>query len=199
MTRKMLCLIALAALLVVAASGCSNTPAESTPPPPITGTPSAVPVLTGSLPTNPSEAPDDIVVTPGGNAYRANVHQQGVPDKWPSIETVETRIVTGSDAVFVRYRSNITTRAGEVRNNLLYVRKDGGTFERETIQLYTVGAPAGLQFLQGQAFGLLGTLAAVLVIEVPQTVQPGRYDFAIGLEIGGTDYGTLPCSVEVTG
>ena len=153
----------------------------------------------GSLPTNPSEAPDDIVVTPGGNAYRANVHQQGVSDKWPPIETVETRLANGSDAVFVRYRSNITTRAGEVRNNLLYVRREGGTFERETIQLYTVGAPAGMPFLQAQASGLLGTLAALLVIEIPKGFAPGRYDFAIGIKIDGKDYGTLPCTVEVTG
>ena len=196
--RKTMTVPALAFLLIVTSSACGNPPAQSTTVPAITGAHIPVPVLTGSLPTNASEAPDDIVVTPGGNAYRANVHQQGVPDKWPSIETVETRLVNGSDAIFVRYRSNITTKAGEVRNSLLYVRKEDGSFEREDIKLYTVGAPTDMQFLQDQAFGLLGTLAALLVIEIPQNVKPGQYDFNIGVEIEGNDYGTLLCTIEVT-
>jgi hypothetical protein len=145
--------LALTFVLVLAGGGCVSTPVETTQAPVIVGTPSPVAVLMDRLPTNNSEAPDDIVFTPGGSAYRANVHQQGVTDKWPSIDTVETRLVSGSDAIFVRYFSNVTTKSGEIRNNLLYVRKEGGHFERETISLYTVGAPSDIQFLQGAAGG----------------------------------------------
>ena len=201
MTKRTLCLIALAALAAVAGSACNRTPVESTPASSITGTPSPVPLLMARLPTNSTEAPDDIVPTPGSDAYRANVHEQGVPDKWPSIETVETRLVNGSDAIFVRYRNSITTKAGEIRNNLLYIGKENGRFERyslDLIGLYTVGAPPGMQFLRGAAGALPGAAATVLVIEVSQDAVPGRYDFAIGIEVEGKDYGTLPCTIEVT-
>lgn len=169
-----------------------------TTPPIRTGLPTPVSAFVGSLPTNGRQAPDDIVATPGGFAYRANVYQQGIPDKWPPVETLETRLVSGSEAIFVRYRNNITTKPGEIRNNILNVRKENGLFEQQPIKLYTVGAPSGVKLLQAAGVGLPGTISTILLIEVPQDLNSGRYDFYVGIEMEGRDYGTLPCTIEVT-
>jgi hypothetical protein len=146
-------------------------------------------------------APDDIVNTPGAATYRANVHEQGVPDRWPAIATVETRLAAGSGAVFVRYRAEITTKAGDIRNNILTIRKESGHFETDDnladVELYTIGAPADLIFYRHSAGGLPGTIAPLLVIVVPPGLPQGRYEFLVGIEIKGKDYGTLPCSVVV--
>ena len=146
------------------------------------------------------EAPDDIVYTPGGDAYRANVHQQGVENPWPPIETVEAQLGSGSDTIQVRYRNYIVTRAGEIRNNILYVNREGGFFEGggiASMRLYSVGLLSGLKVFQESGGGLIGQLVSVLVIEIPLDVVPGEYHLEIGLEIEGRDYGTIPCIIEV--
>jgi hypothetical protein len=61
---------------------CRNPSVETMP---VFPAPTPVPVLTGSLPASGTKAPDDKVITPGGYAYRANVHAQGVTSGLPSI------------------------------------------------------------------------------------------------------------------
>jgi hypothetical protein len=51
-----------------------------------------------------SEQPDDVIATPGGLAYRANITQQGVPNKWPPIQTVDVTLTSGSDSMQLDYR-----------------------------------------------------------------------------------------------
>jgi hypothetical protein len=186
-------------LSLLAAGGCTPGNMTSTTPA-VTGEKIPVPLNT-LISGSGLIAPDDIVNTPGSAAYRANVHEQGVPNRWPEVETVEIRLAAGSEAVFVRYRAEITTKAGEVRNNIITIRKESGHFETDVyltdVELYTIGAPADLIFYHSSAGGLPGTLAPLLVIVVPQGLSQGRYDFLIGIEIKERDYGTLPCSLTV--
>jgi hypothetical protein len=164
--------------------------------------------VTGGV-TNPAtlalaavgQAADDIVITPSGNAYRANVHQQGVPNPWPSVETVEVPLGSGQDAVYLRYRSEISSPAGQTRNNILTVRKADSRFDMSVtpvVSLDTSGNPSGFTFIQDSASGLPGTIAALLKIEISSSVQPGQYALKIGLNIDGKDYGNLPCTLTVT-
>ena len=164
--------------------------------------------VTGGM-TNPAtvtlaavgQAADDIVITPGGNAYRANVHQQGVPNPWPSIETVEVPLGSGQDAIYLRYRSDISSPAGQTRNNILTVRKADGRFDMSVtpvVSLDTSGNPAGFTFFQDSASGLPGTIAVLLKIAISSDVQPAQYSLKIGLNIDGKDYGSVPCTVTVT-
>ncbi|MDD4986768.1 MAG: hypothetical protein PHQ43_13530, partial [Dehalococcoidales bacterium] len=68
------------------------------------------------------EAPDDIMPAPGmGPAYRANIHQQGVENPWPSIEVSEAYLGGGADEAHIYYRSSIETAAVETRNNVIKV------------------------------------------------------------------------------
>jgi|WetSurMetagenome_2_1015567.scaffolds.fasta_scaffold22157_2 hypothetical protein len=196
---KRLLVSVLVVLSVLAAGGCTPGNTTSTAPA-VTGEKIPVPLNTLMIHSG-LIAPDDIVNTPGAAAYRANVHEQGVPDRWLVIETVETRLTAGSEAVFVRSRAEITTKAGEVRNNIITIRKESGHFETiinlADVALYTVGAPADLIFYRSSAGGLPGTIAPLLVIVVPPGLPQGRYEFLVGIEIKGNDYGTLPCSIIV--
>ncbi len=147
----------------------------------------------GALPTSvATEAPDDIVHTPGGDAYRANVHQVGEPDKWPSIQSVD--VVLGS--LNINYRRNIETKAGETRNNIISVYKEGGLIDSE-LALYSVAVSEGVGLNDVGGGGRFGMLLTVLAIAISAGVATGEYTFQIGIEIDSKDYGTIPCTVSV--
>lgn len=152
-------------------------------------------VLTlGCNPIPRGQQPDDVVTTPGGPAYRANVHQQGVRDLWPSIET---SVVVLGDNVTVHYRASIVTVAGQTRKNIVAVRK-AGVQENLALKLSVSNIPAGFKVTEGEkGDGLPGTSVQVLVIEIPYVVTPGEYTFDIGVEYDGKDYGKIPCTVKV--
>lgn len=156
-----------------------------------------IPIHTGSLtPPTGLEAPDDIVPTPGGSAYRANVHQVGEPDKWPPIQSANVTLDSGSDALNVNYRNYIETKAGETRNNIIFLWKEGGLFDKK-LELYSVDVGDGIGLTNGGGGGRPGILLNVLVIEISPEVAVGQYTFQIGIEIDGKDYGTIPCTVNV--
>ena len=148
----------------------------------------------GCNPIPLGQQPDDVVITPGGPEYRANVHQQGVRDLWPSIET---SVVVLGDNVTVHYRASIVTIAGQTRKNIVAVRK-AGVHENLPLKLKVSNIPAGFKVTEGEkGGGLPGTSFQVLVIEIPYVVKPGEYTFDIGVEYDGKDYGKIPCTVKV--
>lgn len=142
------------------------------------------------------EAADDITYTPGGPAYRANVHQEGVENPWTPIDT--TKVTLGSsfetDAVYVRYRDYIETEAGESRKNIVLISM--GNRAVEDLNLYTVDLQAGIEVTEGMR-GYGPWVASVLVISISPDVVPGEHLFEIGIQIDGRDYGTIPCTIKV--
>jgi len=144
------------------------------------------------------EAPDDIVPAPGmGPAYRANVHQQGVENPWPPVNTTRVTITSSFevDTVYIRYRDYIETEAGESRNNAIFISM--GNRAVGNLNLYTVNLPASIEVTEGMRWHGPGPVSSVLVIEISPDVQPGQYNFGIGIEIDGKDYGTIPCKIKV--
>jgi hypothetical protein len=144
------------------------------------------------------EVYDDVVNTPGGAAYRANVHEVGKESPWPSVDSVEIRL----DDIYLRYRDHIETGVGGSRNNIFFARQVDGFFEGEPgeiIELYADfdGVPPGIELSQYLSAGMLGVLATVLVIEIAPDTAPGQYELGIGIKVGGRDYGTVPCVIEV--
>ncbi|MFH1032111.1 MAG: hypothetical protein V1767_06085 [Chloroflexota bacterium] len=158
----------------------------------------AVAILTvafGCRPVPPAgQQPDDIVPTPGGAAYRANVHQQGIPDFWPPIQITEVVL-----NVTINYRSQIETRAGESRNNIIFLRIPGRhDLSSLDLNLSVSNIPAGIQVKEGERTGgLPGTIGKVLVIEISRDVKPGEYTFEINVRFERKDYGQLPCTIKV--
>jgi hypothetical protein len=196
-------IIATAILLLSFLTACRSDgpapiPSETSSPPTITETSNhnigeLIPTPEGSLPepTGP-EAPDDIVHTPGGDAYQANVHQEGVPDKWPSIQTV----IVKRDNLQIQYREEIETRAEETRNNIIAVYGGEAVFDSKLV-LYSSVMPDGIKLTDVGGGGRPGMLLAVVAIEISPSVIPGQYTFSFSVEIDGKDYGTLPCTINV--
>ena len=151
------------------------------------------------------EGYDDIVPTPGGAAYRANVHEVGEENPWPPVETVMVELNGG----WLRYRDHIKTGAGETRNNIFTMGCEGGFWEdryylgkpsgfwQACLELYAVSIPEGIELSQVKSGGLPGTLATVLIIEIAPDIAPGRYALEIALEVKGRHYGTVLCIIEV--
>ena len=181
------CVIALVVVILLGVASCCSDGDE---------TRSAIQTQ-DSLPATGEEAPDDIMFTPGGVAYRANVHETGQENPWPPIETTEVVLGSGSSEINVGYRDYIETVAGQIRNNILNVTRPGQLLIDCNLSLYSIDAPAGIELAGVEVGGLPGTIATILVIEVSPDVEPGQYAFEIGLEIDGEDYGTIPCTVEV--
>jgi hypothetical protein len=175
--------------------GPDPVPSQTMPTPAVTEPDSStlIAVTEGSSPeTSGPEAPDDIVHTPGGDAYRANVHQAGVPDKWPSIQTV----IAERNNLQIQYRADIETRAGETRNNIIAVYGGEAVFDSK-LALYSSVLPDGIKLTDVGGGGRPGMLLAVVAIEISPSVIPGQYTFLFSVEIDGKDYGTFPCTINV--
>jgi hypothetical protein len=157
-----------------------------------------IPIPVGVLPSpTDAEAPDDIVFTPGGAAYRANVHQGGVENPWSPIPIFSANLTKGSETITVYYRPTIDTRAGELHTDIVIVVRESAFLNGEKLALYAVDVPEGINITRGGGAGLPGSLGVVLVVITEPDVAAGQYTFQIGIEIDGKDYGTIPCTVKV--
>ncbi len=145
------------------------------------------------------EAPDDLMTTPAGWMYRANVHEAGVTNPWPPVESVSVDL---GDNISVNYRSYIETNAGETRNNivdmLLPSDIDSVPGINPNINLSTSNITTGIEIKNGDAWTKPGEVKAVLIADISKNVKPGEYTFDISVVIGGKDYGKLPCTINVT-
>jgi len=151
----------------------------------------------GCTPTSSAgEEPDDIVYTPGGITYRANVHEQGVANPWPSIQS---STVVRDDNVTITYRADIETRASESRNNIVFIKiPDRYGFDTHNLNLSADNVPDGIHIEEGEGGGgLPGIMAKVLIIEISKGVKPGEYSFEINVEFEGESFGEIPCTLKV--
>ena len=117
--------------------------------------------LESSHPQEGEEIADDVIPTPGGIAYRANVHQAGEENPWPSIESTTVQLHSGKSEIILGYRNEIVTQAGETRNNIFTIKKIDGRFEPDdvtTMKYYTPHEPDGFILTYSVYVGLPGSL-----------------------------------------
>jgi hypothetical protein len=153
--------------------------------------------------THGPEAPDDIVIWMFAIDYRGNMQQNGTYPP-PVIKSEGIQLTSSTKDIYVNYRKIITTKAGEIRNILFDVTpgnalQESHNWNEDTLRLRVIGVPPEMSFTQQGFFAHVGTLNTVLVIEIPEPVKSGLYEFSIGIEFEGRDYGTVPCTIEVTG
>jgi hypothetical protein len=141
------------------------------------------------------EAPDDIVYTPGGYAYRANFHQEGVENPWPSIESIKITLDDNDPASYLYYRSYIETKAGETRNNIFRVTTP--EWDIQSLELYIGDVPTGIEIAESERWYGPRAIASVLTIVIAKDTEPGEYTFEIYIKIDGEDYGSVPCTIKV--
>ncbi len=151
----------------------------------------------GTPPTTVVLASDDIIYTPAGPAYRANVHEQGVRNPFLPVQTVVVSL-SGAEDLRLDYRSTIETKAGETRNNILWLYGTGVSGKQgETVIFTPEDLPPGIGATPVQT--AVGPMTkAVMEIRIPAGAQAGKYSFQIRTEIDGKDYGVVSCTVEVT-
>ncbi len=155
-------------------------------------------------PAAPEPASDDIVYPPGGFTYRANVHQEGQPD-WPPVRQTEVALEALSGTVAIQYRDYIETKAGETRNNIIFLNGRNAPELLDPLQIEYTAAdlPDGMTLERDrQMYGGIGgqdkaSSRVVLLIHIAPQVVPGEYPFTIHLSYEGKELGSLPCVIKV--
>ena len=153
------------------------------------------PIPTSEILADTEEAPDDLIITPGGYCYRANFHQEGVENPWPSIESATVLLDDNDPASYLSYRDYIETVAGDTRNNIFRVTTP--TWDIQSLELYTSDMPSGIEIVESTQWGGPRTVAPVLTITIAEGTEPGEYTFEIYAWIDGKDYGSFPCIIKV--
>jgi len=149
-------------------------------------------------------ANDDIVYPPGGFTYRANVHQEGERD-FPPVQQAEVTLEALSGTVDIQYRDYIETKAGETRNNIIFLSVKNAPELLDPLQIYfqAVGLPDGITVEQDrQMYGGIGgqdkeSSRVLLLIHIAPQVEPGDYPLAIHLQYEGKDFGSILCTIRV--
>ena len=143
-----------------------------------------------------TEAADDLVETPDGFAYRANVNP---PNQWPEIKFVGASFGIGSSAINVMYRDYIETVAGQTRNDIFWIN---GTTQYNVVFTVT-NLPDGITTVNDDASCIYTTWQGpndwegVVEFKIASGIQPGNYNFNVDVQINGQDYGIVPCIIKV--
>jgi hypothetical protein len=185
--------------VIAAALMLTGCPVGPELPPTFSPPPTSVPPM-GVPPGTPGAANDDIVTPPGGFTYRANVHQQGQPD-WPAIQETEVSLKRFFLTLNIKYRSYIETKAGETRNNIIFLEVNGfPPLDPLKVSYQTVNVPQGIDAEQDwQTYGGIGgqnekASKTLLRINIAAQLAPGEYSFDIKV----ANFGSIPCTVKVT-
>ncbi len=153
---------------------------------------------TGTPPTTVVLASDDIVNTPAGPAYRGKVHEQGVPNPFPPVQTTVVPL-PGPEDLRLDYRSAIETKAGQTRNNILWLYGTSiSTKQGQTVVFTPENLPSGFEAPPVQTLAGGPTTKAVMQVRISSALQAGKYSFQIRTQIDGQDYGDVLCTVDVT-
>ena len=213
MRRKVIFSIMMVLLITLAATACEKTRETSTTTdiPPTTGGKTEL-IPPGELtsfhldatPGTPGAANDDIVTPPGGDTYRAKVHQVGQPD-WPPVPEVEITTDALGGTIRYLYREYIETKAGETRNNIVYLFGDDAPdlVDPLNVEHYVEDLPAGIGIILGSHWygGAAGhnmqSSKAVFQIDIASQVATGEYTFNIILMYEGEEIVKLPCTLNV--
>ena len=138
-------------------------------------------------------SPDFILQSVGEVIYEGD---DGIPGETP-VQTVDVTLGSGVDAASITYRNDIETSARQTRNNILFVAIDDRTI---TVVPTIIGLPSGIiPKIDGGGRGLYGTFwQQVIEFGIVSNINHGKYNFKIDININGTDYGTIPYTINIS-
>jgi hypothetical protein len=184
------------ALILGLACGCvSGTTTAST----------TAAVTTTSAITTTSATPsyDEAEVTAAGWRYRADFTQYNLP----RVQQDDVTIGVVPNRAEIIYRSSITTPAGEIRTNIFFITLlDVSNIAPSTsvtpiqANLTAVNLPAGLIFTsdgEGTESDPWRACEVLTHIQIGKNLKPGGYSFQFDVNVNGTDYGRIPCAIEI--
>jgi hypothetical protein len=141
---------------------------------------------------------DDVMPTPGGYAYRADVNEGGTINSWPPIGVMPYTLGTGDDAINIVYRGFIKSKAGETRYNIVTAYTVKGFSDNDKIVLYSDLRPEGTELSVSSTWESPSALQSVMALKISPQAERGRYTFSITIGIGDKIYGEVPCILDVT-
>ncbi len=155
-----------------------------------------------TMPATPVEQADDVVASPGGLAYRANVHPQEMAGSWPLVQTSTMNLGTPPDLVQITYRDEIETKAGETRHNIFTIvaaNAVNGNTAAPQVAISAFMVPELMTALATDNWsGPSGWSEIAFSISVSPNAKPGVYSIAYEARIDGRVPYLLPCAITVT-
>jgi hypothetical protein len=183
------------ALILGLTCGCiSGNPTSST----------TTAVTTSSTATTSATPPyDEAEITPGGWRYRADFTQYNLP----RVQQDDVTIGVVPYRCEIMYRSSINTPAGEIRTNIFFITLlDVSNIAPSTsvtpiqANLTAVNLPAGLIYTsdgEGTESDPWRACEVLTHIQIGKNLKPGGYSFQFDVNVNGTDYGQIPCAIEI--
>jgi hypothetical protein len=159
---------------------------------------------TSAITTTSATPPyDEDEVTPGGWRYRADFTQYNLP----RVQQDDVIIGVVPNRCEIMYRSSIDTPAGEIRTNIFFITLlDVSNIAPSTsvtpiqANLTAVNLPAGLIFTsdgEGTESDPWRACEVLTHIQIAKSLKPGAYSFQFDVNVNGTDYGQIPCAIEI--
>jgi hypothetical protein len=138
---------------------------------------------------------DDIMPTPGGPAYRANVIQAGEASPLQPVSVTSVVLGTDSSAPTLTYRNSINSKPGQIRFNILSVRYPNVMAVTANFRL--VSAPASMQVSNVMDWHGPFTQATILMMSIPDSIKDGSYTMEIAVTVNGKDYQNVSSVINV--
>jgi hypothetical protein len=158
------------------------------------------------LTINIREAADDIVYTPGGPAYRAQVHGPDM-EEWPPVE--EQTVTLGTQGVQLDYRDFVEMETGQCKGILFTLHTAGTELENKKIN-YTVGLleegafkplPEPLEIVEMWTYDSPPhQTSPVTVILIDTCGMDSTYEFNLGVQLEAEGIGVIgrvPLTISV--
>jgi hypothetical protein len=159
---------------------------------------------TSAITTTSANPPyDEAEVTPGGWRYRADFTQYNLP----RVQQDDVIIGVVPNRCEIMYRSNISSPAGETRTNIFFitlldVSNIAPSISVTPIQanITAVNLPDGLIFTsdgEGTESDPWRACEVLTHIQIGKNLKPGGYSFQFDVNVDGTDYGWIPCVIQI--
>jgi hypothetical protein len=154
------------------------------------------------------ETADDIFPTPGGPAYRAQVHGPDM-EEWPSVE--EQTVALGIHGVQLEYRDFVEMETGQCKGILFTLHTAGTELENKKVN-YTVGVIEGdmlaplpeepLEIVEMWTYDSpphqLSPVTVILIGTDCRMSQPEEFNLGVQLEAEGMGViGLVPLTINV--
>ena len=151
------------------------------------------------------KADDIISVSGAGPQYRANVHEAGKKNPWPTIDSTEVTLGNPEFPALLTYRSELGEKPGSTVNNIVdvflpAVSSDSFTDHRVDVVISPVDFPVGIEAnIVSRWYGPDPARHCRVVVEflTGQEVEQNQYSVFLDIQIDHVYYGRIQVTIDV--
>ena len=181
--------------LSIVLSSCGGPPARTLVPP--------APNADKWAPGEPV-AGDSIVLFDSGPSYVGNSASAN-KNNYPSVVISQAVLTHDVFQLHVSYRADIEGPKGETRYDIIYLfltGKDLNTSSPQNsitaVKIYTTSVPEGLKITEATQWTGDLSSGSILMLDFTAGLSAGKHKLDLGIFVNGIDFGTLPCTLNVT-